>query len=152
MEREIQRFFSLPLEERNADHRPNPFAVPDDTDARLSNHPGPHFPSPSLPDQLAHRVEWNSSPQLEHESFFEEAYESIMQARENPLGSNILEVELELQLNRVPKPALIKASFQRGITLPPRSTTLFPCSDPEIPLTIYEKALQHDFKLSATQS
>ncbi|KAL9028588.1 MAG: hypothetical protein Q9180_007143, partial [Flavoplaca navasiana] len=40
----------------------------------------------------------------------------------------------------------------RGITLPPRSSTLYPSSDSEIPPTLDDKALQHDLKLSAAQS
>ncbi|KAL9628895.1 MAG: hypothetical protein Q9204_005587 [Flavoplaca sp. TL-2023a] len=152
MEREIQRFFTLSLEEGNVDHRPDPFAIPDDMDARLSTHLGSHIPSLPSPDELAHRTMWNMPPQLEHESFFEVVYESIMQARENPPESKNLETELQLQLEQDPEPAHITAPFQRGITLPPRFTTPFPLTDPEIPPTIYSEALQHNLKLSAAQS
>ncbi|KAL8835916.1 MAG: hypothetical protein Q9176_006600 [Flavoplaca citrina] len=147
MERDIQRFFSLSLDERNADHRPDPFAIPDHMDACLSTHLRSHFPSPPSPDQMGHRAKWNMPPLLEHESFFEDAYESIVQARESP-GSESSSVEPELE----PEPAIITAPFQRGITLPPRSTILFPSSDSEIPLTLYSTFLQHDLKLSAAQS
>ncbi|KAL8878374.1 MAG: hypothetical protein Q9192_008465 [Flavoplaca navasiana] len=93
-------------------------------------------------------------PLLEHESFFEDAYESIMQASDsspesdNSLEALALERQPELQL----EPAFITAPFQRGITLPPRSTTFFPSSDSDIPPSLHDKALQHDLKLSAAQS
>ncbi|KAL9031311.1 MAG: hypothetical protein Q9180_006816, partial [Flavoplaca navasiana] len=97
MEREIQRFFSLSLEERHAGHLANPFAVPDDMDGWVSNRVGSHFPPPPSPNQMEHRVKWNMPPQPEYESFFEDAYESIMQARENPPESDNLELKLQLQ-------------------------------------------------------
>ncbi|KAL8976067.1 MAG: hypothetical protein Q9205_007860, partial [Flavoplaca limonia] len=91
MEREIQRFFSLSLDERNADHHPDPFAIPDDMDSWLSTHLRSHFPSLPSPDQMGHCAKWNMPPQSEHETFFEEAYECIKQARDSPPESDNLE-------------------------------------------------------------
>lgn len=98
--------------------------------------------SPQPAGEVEHRTMWDFTPQPQHESFFEEAYESITLARG---FSDIKEVssspghapaELDLQ------PAIITAPFLENSSLPPRSHLLFPLTNSSTPPTLHPETIQ----------
>ncbi|KAL8995444.1 MAG: hypothetical protein Q9169_004815 [Polycauliona sp. 2 TL-2023] len=132
MECETQWFLSLPHEERYADHHANPFAVPDDMEDWVREHLGSNSPSPPSPGEMGNRARWNMPPQPEHESFFAEAYEDIMQARDSSPTSHLdrdtMDTESESQSTE-PETAMITAPFPENSIVPPRSDATFPITD-----------------------
>ncbi|KAL8636176.1 MAG: hypothetical protein Q9226_009282, partial [Calogaya cf. arnoldii] len=131
MERDIQSLLSLPQQERHADHHSNPFAVPDGMDGWVRDNLGSRSPSPPSQSRMENRATWCMPPQPEYESFFDDAYESIMLAR----GSNTSNHWKEEETTE-PEPAIATAPFPEGTIVPPRSETILPSTSSEIePMT-----------------
>ncbi|KAL8782263.1 MAG: hypothetical protein Q9213_005537 [Squamulea squamosa] len=139
MERELMRFLSLPHEERHALHLANPFAVPGDMDEWVRNNLGSRSPSPPLSprSRMGNRSTWCMPPHTGGGGgSFADLYWSTIQARGGLSEGADEGLELDFE------PAMITAPLLPGITVLPRSKSMFPHAATKIKPTIYDDALR----------
>ncbi|KAL8767873.1 MAG: hypothetical protein Q9209_005765 [Squamulea sp. 1 TL-2023] len=138
MERELMHFLSLPHEERHALHLANPFAVPEDMEEWVRNNLGSRSPSPPLSprSRMENRSTWCMPPHAGGGGSFADSYWSTIQGRGDLSEAADEGSELGFE------PAMSTASPLPGITVPPRSKSMFPHAATEVKPTIYDDALR----------